>query len=591
MKNNPTLTISVDHSQNKEKTSYELVYYYSLDGEYYGSKKVDGSTKQELIKKVFDISNLVVLNQSKEIIQGKIISLGKSVYQLILSEKVQNYLSNPNNTSLMIDTIDHDIPWEVTHDNDNFICCKMALGRRVPKKKMVLPSTDKGINICLIGDPNENLEGAQIEIEFLYEKLSKVLRKLESNYDINTELKVLLGENATKNNVLLETLISLDKHWDIIHYAGHANFVVSNPESSSLLLADSELKAFEVEDLNSGALVFINACNSALTSKEQSALSYGLLKGISLSFVKGGALGCIGSLWPIDDFTAQLICKSFYQQILEGAGIGEAMLEAKKEAIFQNRDPVAVGYVLYGDPLSKLSVYEPTLTFGPYINEEGFKHIIKLEREYPSLEILLVNDLPWILWRTEDFATWISRFPGTENQKMRMNNMLCEYHECFRDIVIKGEKKFTGITNLKTLRKYLSEKDNAVRIELLNDLEIFAKLPNFTLLFYDGDEEEIEEIEIVSKNTNIYQSLSQSVYVFNKQVRFEKRPPTYSLHLNYNSSLIKEYVDRFFKYYNNAIKQYSSRLNTIPKISDVEISNVELNSISIQILKEEINKI
>lgn len=567
------------------KSSIEYIYSFYLNGKFIGIKVVDLVTRQQIMKQIFDISEYI-LYDNRNSIKEKIESVGKLIYRLMLPEQLSEYLSDPSLISLSIDTTDFDIPWEIAHDSRNFICHRIAIGREFPKNKNINSFYKKSINVCLIGNPTTNLPASQNEINALSERISITLEKLKEDYDMPTQLKILLGKNANKKNVLFETILASNTQWDIIHYAGHASFDISNPESCSLNLYDGDLKAYEVENLSSNSVVFVNACKSALTIND-SKFGYNILKGLAISFTKGGALGYIGSLWPTEDKTAQQICEQFYEFILEGAGIGEALLESKKIAEKKNFHPSSVGYILYGNPISRLSIFEPILTEGPYVNEDGFKQIIKLETEYSSLEILMVNDLPWVLWRPEDFTNWISRIPGGEARRRRIENMLLDYYRKFRNLILEGKKKFIGIVNLKTLRIYLNTKETETKNELIGDFQKFSVLPNFTLLIYEGSEEEIEEIEIVSKSDDILENLGESVYVFNKQVRFEKKPPSYSIHLEHNNSLIKGYTDRFYKYYEIVTKQYSTRVNKDWEIPFLEIPNKILNEISLNILIKE----
>ena len=70
----------------------------------------------------------------------------------------------------------------------------------------------------------------------------------------------------------------------------------------------------------------------------------------------GGALACIGTLWPVIDNVAADFAVAFYGQVLEGQPLGEAMRAARKITAEQHQaDPSWASFVLYGDPSFSLA--------------------------------------------------------------------------------------------------------------------------------------------------------------------------------------------------------------------------------------------
>ena len=65
--------------------------------------------------------------------------------------------------------------------------------------------------------------------------------------------------------------------------------------------------------------------------------------------------GCIGALWPIFDDPAALFAVDFYNEVLKGTMIGEAMRRARKKSREQYPENMTwAAFVLYGDPTSSL---------------------------------------------------------------------------------------------------------------------------------------------------------------------------------------------------------------------------------------------
>ena len=107
-------------------------------------------------------------------------------------------------------------------------------------------------------------------------------------------------------------------------------------------------------------LVFLNACESGRTANEkrpQEVKQY-LQKpaeGLASSFIYGGALGCIGALWPIYDKAAAEFALEFYGRVLEGHMIGEAMRQARVRSREAHPQHITwAAFVLYGDPTFRL---------------------------------------------------------------------------------------------------------------------------------------------------------------------------------------------------------------------------------------------
>lgn len=77
--------------------------------------------------------------------------------------------------------------------------------------------------------------------------------------------------------------------------------------------------------------------------------------GLASAFVYSGAMGCVGSLWPVYDEAAAAFAIDFYRRVLDGDPIGEALRHARRTT--RDRYPEGAtwaSYVLYGDPTYRL---------------------------------------------------------------------------------------------------------------------------------------------------------------------------------------------------------------------------------------------
>ncbi|MEZ4868379.1 MAG: CHAT domain-containing protein [Caldilineaceae bacterium] len=308
---------------------------------------------------VLDVTNLVR-------------EMGDLMYRLFMPEQMQQYLRDTQ-CALTITTNDLELPWEFMYyaplrddrqnapqsevDAASFLCLnrpigRMPMGRALPLFDVPRIRRPPKRQFLLVADPTGDLPGASREIQLLQEWLLK-------EWSDQIEIELLEGKDATGR--MLNQALRSDKY-DVIHYSGHAFFDKTDPDLSGLLLHEREIFfAQKIRRLLEGRpLVFLNACQSALAANEEEddgdKTNFNLQKpaeGLASSFIYGGALGCIGSLWPIYDAPSARFAIQFYHYVLEGYMIGEAMRLTR--LAIKEKDPITwAAFVLYGDPTFRL---------------------------------------------------------------------------------------------------------------------------------------------------------------------------------------------------------------------------------------------
>ncbi len=283
--------------------------------------------------------------------------IGQLIYRLFIPEQIRRYLSL-HHASLTITTDDLELPWELmSYQNDldqtqtlclNVPVGRIKIGRALPNMRPIRPARDKIVDFLLIySDPDGDLPEAEHEI-------TRIKAGLEEKWKDDINIDVLKGAEVTGAAL---NKIMLDGKYDVIHYAGHAHFNEKVPELSGLLLHDREMFfAQKIFDLLEGRpLVFLNACESGITANEESSIelaeSENPVNGLASAFIYGGALGCIGSLWPVYDRSAAEFAIHFYNLVLEGHMIGEAVRQSRWK--IRDKDPNDItwaAFILYGDP-------------------------------------------------------------------------------------------------------------------------------------------------------------------------------------------------------------------------------------------------
>lgn len=277
--------------------------------------------------------------------------LGGLVYGLLLPPQVQAALhALPALLPLLIETNDVELPWELMHDGSHYCALQRSLSRQILSATVaqVNPAAIKaGRSFLFISNPTGDLPQTEIETERLIELFDTAPERIDAQF--------LGGVQATRLAVL-QALGS--GHYDAIHYSGHAR-------RDALLLADGELTAVEIQRaLRGQPFVFLNACSSAPVTMASSAessegdLPYAgrSVGDLATAFVLGGAVGLVGTRWPIFDASSREFAELFYTLALDGVAVGEALRQTRDHAYAeQPGDPLWASYTLYGDPTMRIA--------------------------------------------------------------------------------------------------------------------------------------------------------------------------------------------------------------------------------------------
>lgn len=293
---------------------------------------------------------------STDPLDERVTRVGALMYRLVMPEQMLPFVRETD-SALSITTNDLELPWELMHD-DGFLCLKrpvarMPMGQASPRRQRRASESGNLRFLLIYSDPCGNLQRAEREVRVIEKALKD---EWESQIDVEVRRREEVSGSALNRLLAFEA-------FDVIHYAGHASFNREDPDLSGLLLHDQEVFfAQKIRRLLEGRpLVFINACESGRTANEDEPQCVGQYlgkpaEGLASAFLYGGALACIGSLWPIFDKSAEQFAVRFYNHILEGHVVGEAMRLARiatKEK-FPN-DITWASFVLYGDPTFRLA--------------------------------------------------------------------------------------------------------------------------------------------------------------------------------------------------------------------------------------------
>jgi CHAT domain-containing protein len=239
------------------------------------------------------------------------------------------------------------IPWEALRVGDVHPALEGGLTRRYASETLTVarwsehrPAGAK-LQVLMVVDPTLDLPGAADEGA----SLGRMLRAG------GAEVELFTGTSATRRALLRE--FGSGRH-DVLHFAGHGFFDPSDPGRSGLVCAGGEvLRGADLDGLgNLPALVFFNACEAArvrrpLRSSGRGLFAFRRSTSVAEAFLGGGVSNFLGTHWPVGDQAALVFSMSFYEQLLDGALLGDCVLAARQRVLEIGSIDWA-DYVLYG---------------------------------------------------------------------------------------------------------------------------------------------------------------------------------------------------------------------------------------------------
>lgn len=268
---------------------------------------------------------------------------GRAAFSAYLPSRAQDFIRERRDLSIQLSTNYSNIPWELLHDGDEFLCLSRPFARkaqtlREPRRKKPANREQRAL---VIGNPTNDLPGAEEEAR----AVAKILGKR------GWEVDILVNQEATIEELTLKVN---SVKYGLFHFAGHGYFDPATPNKSGLVFPDGILYAEEFERWQySPAFLFLSACESGEVAT-QHTLRGEYMEGIASSALLGWVEECLGPVWPISDKTAKEFALVFYEHLLKGKPFGEAVRQARLAVQGQTSGDWA-SWVLYGDPLRKLN--------------------------------------------------------------------------------------------------------------------------------------------------------------------------------------------------------------------------------------------
>ena len=270
------------------------------------------------------------------------------LFTLDIKEALKNTKAEYLNLNLD-DKLVH-VPWELLYDGQQFLCQKFNMGRLVMTRQAI-PATrsrilEQPLRMLILADPCGDLKWA-------HQEGIQILHTVDMDKDfINASLR----SDRTTPDFIRDKMRS----FNLLHFAGHADYNPQYPEKSGWRLGSGSLTARDIKKMagtgTMPALIFSNACQSARTEEWDIKEHFqDEIFGLANAFILSGVKHYMGTFWEIPDEPGSRFALEFYKALLSGMTIGRAVRESRLALIRQYGEETIVwgSYILYGDPTFK----------------------------------------------------------------------------------------------------------------------------------------------------------------------------------------------------------------------------------------------
>ena len=282
----------------------------------------------------------------------------KALFELLVPSALKDNLFSSEGTILVLDSETSQYPWELLQDNygDNEapLSVKYPIIRQLKTRRYTPIYKTESKDTLVIADPQIDgfpmLPGARQEAEALKALL------VEYGYNVNSQI----GETGVS---AIGAIFS--QPFKIMHFAGVGvhDYTISESSAkvsgfvlgSDIYFTDNEVKQLRVAP----EMVFINAphmgSHQSLESSEKIDATKAMYVGLHDQFSTIGTDAIIAPLADIDDAAAGIFARTFYEGMLSGQNLGQAILQARQKTYEAKPDVNTCGvYCCYGDPNYRL---------------------------------------------------------------------------------------------------------------------------------------------------------------------------------------------------------------------------------------------
>ena len=291
--------------------------------------------------------------------------VGRTLFELLIPNYLKERVRNRQNLVLILNEESARYPWELlqdqTSENRQPLAVEMGVLRQLEttvfRESM---NTIPRKSALVIGTPQCSL----VPLLAAKEEAQMVRGKLLSHgYKVETRIDA---------NALEITQALYADTYRILHLTGHGVYEAELPDKqgkvSGMVIGDSIwLTPKEVEQMRSiPEIVFINCCYLGRIEDETDIGRndyHKLAANLATQFIRIGVRVVIAAGWAVEDEAAQTFSTQFYDKLLSGASLGQAVLSARRKTYNKYSGFNTWGaYQCYGDPSFTLSQSTPSIT-------------------------------------------------------------------------------------------------------------------------------------------------------------------------------------------------------------------------------------
>lgn len=278
--------------------------------------------------------------------------LGQAFFNITLPDLIRERIRQINEP-LTIVTSDPTLPWEIMHDGQEFLSLRLPMARilvvqgqlRSLLRPVKSEPEDAEFSALIIADTTGDLPSAREEG-----------LALADFFRGKGPCELLLGSEARFDSVI-KRLVA--KPYSVIHLCGHVDYD-AEMRSSSIRLHDGHISAQDVvANFKGNPVVFLNACDSgrSLTHRVVSTEIENFAHAFMIGSENGVANCVVGTMWRVPDEpmeASKAFCLQFYEDLIEGEMVGEAMRRSRRLARRQRWGPMVwAPYILYSHPSAR----------------------------------------------------------------------------------------------------------------------------------------------------------------------------------------------------------------------------------------------
>jgi len=288
---------------------------------------------------------------------------GRLLYEYLMPEDFDQALEAAGSLRFIVDSTTASYPWEMAclrAPGGSGTVQRLGLDKRLTRQFRTMltqppgttPPAGDGLRVLVIADPAPEPELRLRHARREGRRVAEALRAL-GRPERPVFVESCIGPGECSPVEILKLLLTGD--FDVVHYAGHGEYDPADPAAAGWVLGlDEVLTARDVfRARRVPRLVFANACFSgaihAAPAFDRAELARGTAT-LAQAFFERGVPNFVGTGWPVDDEQAVAFAVTFYERLVEGAPMRDAMQAARRRVFESAAGSTWGAYQHYGDP-------------------------------------------------------------------------------------------------------------------------------------------------------------------------------------------------------------------------------------------------